>query len=152
MQRHVLTQNISVLYLPVSDKSVPIPLYSCAISAGFPSPADDHIERKLDLNEYVIENPAATFFAKAAGDSMEPGGIFDGDLLVIDRSIQPRHGRVVVAAVNGEMLVKRLLWGPNNTTFLVADNPAYPSIEITEYCEVVFWGVVTNVVHRMRRR
>ena len=135
----------------VRSTCCPLPLYGCAVSAGFPSPADDHIERTLDLNEYVIQNPAATFFAKASGDSMEPGGIFDGDLLIIDRSIKIRSGRVVIAAVNGEMLVKRLIWGQNDRTFLVADNPAYPSIEITEYCEVVFWGVVTYVVHRIRK-
>ena len=146
----ISSQDSAICYQPVCDRSIDIPLYSCAVSAGFPSPADDHLEGELDLNKYIIENPAATFFARAAGDSMEPGGIFDGDLLIVDRSIKARHGRVVVAAVNGEMLVKRLHIGEK--TLLMADNPAYLSIELTEFCEVIVWGVVTYVVHQMRKR
>lgn len=127
----------------------PIPLYGCAVSAGFPSPADDHLDKKLDLNELLIENPAATFFVRATGDSMEPAGIFDGDILIVDRSIKAKNGRVIVAVVNGELTVKRVQhYGLK--TFLAADNTKYPPIEITEFCELHCWGVVIHVLHKMR--
>ncbi|MEM9151528.1 MAG: translesion error-prone DNA polymerase V autoproteolytic subunit [Cyanobacteria bacterium P01_F01_bin.3] len=148
-EQEIPTSNIEAIYRCLLEKGVALPLYDSAVSAGFPSPADDHLDRELDLNELLIEHPAATFFARAAGNSMEPAGIFDGDLLVVDRSLKPRDGRVVVAAVNGELTVKRVRhFGLK--TFLDADNKAYQPIEITEFCEVVYWGVVTNVIHRMR--
>jgi DNA polymerase V len=134
-----------------SGSKIELPLYGCRLSAGFPSPADDHIEKTLDLNTHLIENPAATFFARACGNSMEPGGIFDGDLLIVDRSIKPKDGRVVVVALNGEMVVKRLRTIVDKT-FLFADNTIYSPIEITEFCCFHFWGVVTASIHRMRSR
>ena len=92
----------------VPYQSYELPLYSCAVSAGFPSPADDHIDQQIDLNTYIVENPAATFFVRVSGDSMEPAGIFDGDILVVDRSLKFKNNRIVVAAVNGELTVKRI--------------------------------------------
>ena len=85
------------------------PLFMCGVSAGFPSPADDYIERLLDLNELLIKNPPATFFVKVAGDSMTGAGINDGDILIVDRSIEATNRKIVIAAVNGELTVKRLV-------------------------------------------
>jgi DNA polymerase V len=126
--------------------SYDIALYSCPISAGFPSPADDYLEGKLDLNQYLIEHPAATFFVRVTGDSMIGSGIHADDMLIVDRSLEAKDGRVVIAVVNGELLVKRLKID-GNQVFLVADNPHYPLLRITEAMEFQVWGVVTNVIH-----
>ena len=139
------------MFLQVAGGKVELPLYGCRLSAGFPSPADDYIEKTLDLNAHLIENPAATFFARAYGNSMEPGGIFDGDLLIVDRSIEPSNGRVVVVALNGEMLVKRLRITLDGT-FLLADNRNYSPIEVTEFCSFHFWGVVKASIHMMKSK
>jgi DNA polymerase V len=149
--RNSASANVTKVFRYESGRKIELPLYGCHLSAGFPSPADDHIEKTLDLNTHLIENPAATFFARACGNSMEPGGIFDGDLLIVDRSIKPKDGRVVVVALNGEMVVKRLRTIVDKT-FLFADNTIYSPIEITEFCCFHFWGVVTASIHRMRSR
>lgn len=135
-------------YRYVSYHSFEIPLYGSAVSAGFPSPADDHIEACLDLNDLIITNPPATFFVRASGDSMAGVGIFDGDFLVVDRSIPPRDNRVVVAAIDGELLVK-IYREQASGIFLVAANRNYPMLKLDESQEVVFWGVVTTVIHRI---
>ena len=82
--------------------------YNCSVTAGFPSPADDYLEDKLDLNEYLIKHPAATFFVRVAGDSMINAGIYNNDIIIVDRSIKPKHGKIVVAALDGQMTIKRL--------------------------------------------
>ncbi len=125
-----------------------LPLYSSTVRAGFPSPADDYIERKLDLNTHLIKHPAATFFVKAAGDSMINAGIQSGDMLVVDRSLEATHGRVVIAAINGELTVKRLS-RQHNQVKLLAENPAYAPIDITDEQDLVIWGVVTHVIHQV---
>lgn len=117
------------------------------VSAGFPSPAADHEERRLDINEYLVRNPISTFFFPVQGDSMEGGQIFDGDVLVVDRSVKASHGSVVVAFVDGERLVKRL-WNRGGRVALVAENPAYPPLEIREGSELVVWGVVIGKFRR----
>ena len=117
------------------------------VSAGFPSPAADHEERRLDINEYLVRNPISTFFFPVQGDSMEGGQIFDGDVLVVDRSVKASHGSVVVAFVDGERLVNRL-WNRGGRVALVAENPAYPPLEIREGSELVVWGVVIGKFRR----
>jgi DNA polymerase V len=126
--------------------SYKIPLYGCTVRAGFPSPADDYIESYLDLNSHLISHPASTFFVRASGDSMIKAGIADGDLLIVDRSIEPTHGRIVIAAVNGELTVKRLSLNTGQTQ-LLPENDHYPPITITEELELVIWGVV---IHNIR--
>lgn len=126
----------------------PLPLYTCAVSAGFPSPADDYVEKTLDLNEHLIKNPPATFFVKVTGDSMVDAGIFDGDLLVVDRSLEPRHHKVVVAALDGQLTVKRL-YKKAGEMWLMPENSAYEPIEVTAELTVTIWGVVTNVIHSL---
>ena len=123
------------------------PLLSSRVEAGFPSPADDHVERTLDLNEELITHPAATFFLRAGGRSMQGAGIHDGDLLVVDRSVPSENGTVVVAVVDGEFTVKRLR-RTSAGMILAAEHPDYPPISIGSETDVRIWGVVTWVLHR----
>lgn len=123
-----------------------IPLYGCSVRAGFPSPADDYIEMHLDLNAHLIKHPAATFFVTASGDSMSGAGIASGDMLVVDRSLEATHGKIVIAAINGELTVKRLS-RIGDKVQLLPENTHYKPIEITGDEELVIWGVVTHVIH-----
>jgi DNA polymerase V len=125
---------------------VPLPLFTGKVAAGFPSPADDYIEKTLDLNELLVQKPAATFFARAQGESMLGAGIHHNDILVVDRSIEPVPGKIVICALNGELTVKRLEHDGKQWK-LKAENPAYPDIAIHEELDMVVWGVVTNVIH-----
>ena len=124
------------------------PLFLDAVSAGFPSPADDYVERGLDLNEHLIDNPAATFMVRVCGDSMVDAGILDGDILVVDRSREGTPGRIVVAVVDGELTVKRLL-RRGSVWLLAPENEAYAPIEIAPGRELLVWGVVIGVVRRV---
>ena len=126
-----------------------IPMFSDAVAAGFPSPATDYCERKLDLNELCIQKPAATYFVRAQGDSMIDAGIFPGDVLVIDRSIDASHGDIVIAAVNGELTVKLLETKPQ--TRLVPMNNQHAAIVIPEGADLEIFGVATNVIHSLRK-
>ncbi|MBX9770731.1 MAG: translesion error-prone DNA polymerase V autoproteolytic subunit [Candidatus Obscuribacterales bacterium] len=128
------------------SESAEMPALASPITAGFPSPADDYVEKKLDLNEHLVKNRQATFFLRVSGDSMVGAGIHDGDLLIVDRSITPTHRKVVVAVVEGELLVKRLL-RDNEKILLAAENTNYQPIEITDDMHFEVWGVVTNVIH-----
>lgn len=131
--------------LPDSQK---LPLFLSAVQAGWPSPADDYIDQQINLHEMLVRNPAATFFLRAAGDSMIGCGIHDGDLLVVDRSREAAHNRVVIAALDGELLVKKII-RRGNRTFLAPANPEYPEIDITNREYVHLWGIVTYVVHKL---
>jgi DNA polymerase V len=122
-----------------------LPLYGSRIAAGFPSPADDHLEKPIDLNEHLAPHPAATFVVRVAGDSMVGAGIQNGDLLVVDRAREARSESIVVAVVDGELTVKRLRI-ENGKIWLVPENPAYPPIEIRENAELVIWGVVAHAI------
>ena len=125
-----------------------LPLDSGKVSAGFPSPAADYEDRRLDINTYLVRNPVSTFFFPVEGRSMEGAEIFDGDVLVVDRSIAPRHGHIVVAFVNGERLVKRLFLRAGRVA-LVAENKAYAPIEIREGLELIVWGVAVGKFKRL---
>ena len=128
------------------SKSCSLPLALCRVEAGFPSPADDYMEGSLDLNDHIIKHPSATYFVKASGDSMIGAGIFNGDLLIVDRSLEASSGKVVIAEVDGQLTVKRLLKLSDGFS-LQSENPSYPPIELQEGNEVVVWGVVTHVIH-----
>lgn len=125
--------------------ALPLPLYTSRIAAGFPSPADDHLEAPLDLNEHLVKHPSATFVVKVDGDSMTGAGIYNGDLLVVDRSLEAKSGSIVVAVVNGELTVKRLVIERRRAR-LVPENPAYKPIGIRDGLDVVIWGVVAHVI------
>lgn len=122
------------------------PLYSCPVSAGFPSPADDYLEGQLDLNQYLVQHPTATFFVRVTGESMLGAGIHPNDILIVDRSLEASTGKVIIAVVNGELLVKRLKLSEEKI-YLVAENPDYPPLMVTEMMDFEVWGVVTNVIH-----
>ncbi len=132
----------------VESKGHALPLYSCAVQAGFPSPADDHMDGKLDLNKHLIKHPTATFFVKATGESMINAGIHSGDILVVDRSLEPKHGKIVIAAIDGQLTVKRL-HKEGNETCLMPENDDFLPIIIEEGSEMVIWGVVTSVLHEV---
>lgn len=121
------------------------PRMSHSVRAGFPSPADDYVEKRIDLNEELIQHREATFFLRVRGHSMIGAGIDDGDELIVDRAIAPEHNRIVVAAVDGELTVKRF-YRRNDVIKLMAENPQYPDIEFKSEQEMVIWGVVTRVI------
>jgi DNA polymerase V len=139
--------SIAAIYSLEQKTRVIRPLFSSGVSAGFPSPAEDHIDRKLDLNDLLIQNPAATFFVRVAGDSMIGAGINHGDILVVDRSLQAVHGKIVIAIIHGELTVKQLM-GKDASWQLVAANPAYPAVDISEEIGCEIWGVVTSVIRQ----
>lgn len=137
------------MYLPALDPPLLfIPLGAAKVSAGFPSPAADYEDKRLDINAYLVRNPVSTFFFPVQGDSMQGAEIFDGDILVVDRSIKAAHGQIVVAFVDGERLVKRL-HNRQGRVALVAENPAYPPLEIRGEMELVVWGVVIGKFKRL---
>lgn len=128
--------------------TLPLPLYASRIQAGFPSPADDYIETALDLNQLLIKNPPATFFVRVSGDSMINAGIHDNDILIVDRSINPKNDAIVIAVLDGELTVKRLII--NKTGYILQpENPNYHPIVISSESDLTIWGVVTNVIHRV---
>ena len=144
--------NVKIFDLPYSSSdqssysNPELPLYSCKISAGFPSPADDHLERNLDLNSHLVKHPAATFFVRVTGDSMIGAGINDNDILIVDRSLKPSHGKIVIAVVDGNMTVKRL-YKESGKLILMPENTLYKPIEIKEDMNIEIWGVVVTAIH-----
>lgn len=131
----------------VENKFYRLPFFGHTISAGFPSPAGDEMEA-LDLNDLLIKHPAATFFLRVSGTSMIKVGIHPNDILIVDRSLTASNGKIVIASVDGELTVKRLR-SETHRTQLIAENDAYPPIEITGEMDFRIWGVVTNVIHAL---
>ncbi len=127
-------------------QDLPLPLFASTVSAGFPSPADDYIETALDLNEFLIKRPAATFFVRVSGQSMIGAGINPGDILIVDRSMSPKNNSIVIAVLNGELTVKRMVLDQEKVK-LLPENPNFPTIEIQEGMDFTVWGVVTTVIH-----
>ncbi|ACX95728.1 Peptidase S24/S26A/S26B, conserved region [Halothiobacillus neapolitanus c2] len=125
-----------------------LPLFGYRIAAGFPSPADDYVEERIDLNRHLIRHKEATFFLRVQGDSMINAGIHDGDMLIVDRAIEPVSGKIVIAALDGELTVKRLS-ASGGVVRLLPENPDYPVIEIGAEQELVVWGVVIHVIHAL---
>ena len=123
-----------------------LPLYLSPVKAGFPSPADDYLDKKLDLNEFLIKHPTSTFFVKVKGDSMIKAGIHSGDILVVDRSLEPKDKKIVIAVVNGEFTVKRVQKKASKL-YLISENDNYQPIEIKEDTDFEVWGVVIHVIH-----
>ena len=129
--------------------SLRLPLVSASVEAGFPSPADDHLERGIDLNEELIRNPAATFLVRVKGDSMRDAGIHAGDVLIVDKSLTPTDRKIVVAMIDGNFTVKRFR-KCGVQVFLEAENPDFPPIEVTEGQELSIFGVVSYIIHQAR--
>jgi len=132
------------------EKSISLirPLLGSHVPAGFPSPAQDYIEASIDLNEYLIVHPNTTFFIRVEGFSMINAGIHPDDLLIVDRSIEASHNKIVIAIVDGELTVKRLHIA-EDCYWLIPDNPDFSSIKIVEGIDFIVWGVVTHVIHKV---
>jgi len=126
-----------------------LPLFAFKVPAGFPSPAEDYADSRLDLNDYLIEHEAATFYVRVQGHSMTGAGILDGDIIAVDRSLEPRQGDVVVAVIDGELTIKEL-HREGTTVTLRARNPEFQPIEFKIGQELVIWGVVKGVVRKLR--
>lgn len=138
------------MQLPVIGAALSqLPLFGYAVPAGFPSPADDYIEDRLDLNQLLVQNKSATFFLRVKGDSMINAGINDGDIIVVDKSLKPEDRSVVVAVIDGDLTVKRLLWR-NGVAELHSENPKYQPIRFKDGQELTIWGVVTSAVHTVK--
>ena len=125
-----------------------VPYILSRISAGFPSPADDYIENNLSISELLIKNQLSTFLMKASGESMIEAGINDGDVLVVDRSLEARSRDIVIAIFEGNLTVKRLIIKADGSAILKSENPLYKNILISEYTELEIWGVVTSSIHQ----
>ncbi len=118
-----------------------------SVPAGFPSPAEDFVEEKLNLDKYLIKNPPSTFFVRVAGDSMTGAGIYPDDILIVDRSLEPKNKDVIIALLEGEFTVKRFV-KHNGKCYLKPENAAYKAVEIPQDRTFMIWGVVTNVIHK----
>jgi len=132
---------------PKTDAPCSVALFLSSVKAGFPSPADDFMEQQLDLNEHLIQHPAATFFVRVNGESMKGADIHQGDILVVDRSLEATNGRIVIAVINGEFTVKRLRI-ENGSIQLEAEHPCYPPIRIESGWDFQVWGIVTYIIHQ----
>ena len=134
-------------YSAETTTELKIPLFESGVSAGFPSPADDYLDLPIDLNEFLIKHPAATFYVRVKGNSMEGAGIRNGDLLIVDRAEEPRNKSIVLGVINGEFTVKRIK-KKGSELYLMPDNPEFKPIKIDNNMDFQVWGVVTYVVHK----
>jgi len=142
-----LETSVKAVYTFSKGKSLSRPLLGSHVPAGFPSPAQDYIEASLDLNEYLITHPNATFFVRVEGFSMVEAGILPDDLLIVDRSIEAVNNKIVIALVDGELTVKRLKI-IDGFYWLVPENPEFRAICVDENIDFIIWGVVTYVIHK----
>ena len=119
-------------------------------AAGFPSPAENYIEERLDLNKYLIKNKESSFFVRVSGDSMINVGIFDNDILIVDRSLTPIKQSIVLVSIDGELVIKRLVKDQSSNYYLKSENNNYPNIQLNSNTDTIIWGVVTYVIHNLR--
>lgn len=148
IQLYKIKNTTQLCFYSLAEKtSIKMPLYSSTVSAGFPSPADDYLELSLDLNQHLIKHPSATFYVRVKGDSMVDAGIYDGDLLIVDKSLEPKNDSIVVCVVNGEFTVKKLK-KTGEKLYLIPQNPRYNPTQISEEMEFQVWGVVTYTIHK----
>jgi DNA polymerase V len=140
---------VSIIPITKSLSQLSLKLFSSSVAAGFPSPAEDHADQSLDLNEHLIPRPSATYFARANGDSMEGVGIYTRDLLVVDRSLKPEQGSTVIASVDGQLTCKIL---DIKAQCLRAANPNYAPIALPEETDLIIEGVVIHAIHHLRWR
>jgi len=136
----------AIIYIPDLSTALSPPLFVARVEAGFPSPAEDYIEGKLDLNKHLIRHPAATFFVRVAGDSMIDAGIHPGDILIVDRALEPADKKIVIAVINGELTVKRIRITGEKIT-LVPANRNYAPIRVEGEMDFEIWGIATSVIH-----
>ena len=145
-----LGHGVTLHLVPLDAPGLPMPLVGRLVPAGFPSPADDYLDGEIDLGGYLIQRPAATFLMRVTGESMRGAGILDGDLVVVDRSVEPQSGHIVVAVLDGGLTIKRLRRVRGGHAVLVAENPDFPEFVIGEEAPAELWGVVVGVVRKLR--
>ena len=119
-------------------------------AAGFPSPAENYIEEQLDLNKYLIKNRESSFFVRVSGDSMINVGIFDNDILIVDRSLTPVRQSIILASIDGELVIKKLIKNKLKNYYLKSENNNYPDIKLNSNSDTMIWGVVTYVLHSLK--
>lgn len=136
------------IYSADTDSELNLPFISTGISAGFPSPALDFIDLSIDLNRHLIKHPSSTFYGRVKGDSMIEAGIHDGDLLVIDKSLDPKDDKIAVCYIDGEFTLKRIKI-EKDCCWLLPANPKYQPIKVTEENDFLIWGIVTHVIKKM---
>jgi DNA polymerase V len=141
--------NVEYLGVPVQGAKLALPLFDGSVPAGFPSPAEDYAEETLDLNTYLVDHEAATFYVRVKGHSMTGAGILDGDILAVDRALEARHGDIVLAVIDGELTVKELSI-ENGWVRLLPHHPDFPPIDFKTGQELTIWGVVKGVVRKLR--
>lgn len=134
-------------YTPDFSTSAKLLFVDGGLRAGFPSPADDFLEVKIDFNKEYIKNQDATFYARVKGNSMKNAGIFDGDVLVIDRSLEPQNNKIAVCVIDGEFTVKRIK-KERGVVWLIPENEEFKPIKVTEENEFIVWGIVTAAIKR----
>ena len=144
----MLTQNKLSFFIPNTESNLEMPYISSGIKAGFPSPAADFDGTRVSIDQIVVKNALATFYAKANGNSMTGAGIDDGDILVIDKSIEPQDGKIAVCFIDGEFTVKRIKV-QENSLLLLPENKLFEPIEITQENDFIIWGIVTFVVKKL---
>ncbi len=153
IKRYIIQSETNNIFDIKATKSLlsyqPLKLFEHKVPAGFPSPADDHIEKKLDLNDYLIKQKEATFFVRIKGDSMIDAGIHDNDIVIVDKSQKASNGDIVLASIDGEFTVK-LLSSYKSKYRLLAANEKYKPIEINESMQFEVWGVVTGAVRKFK--
>lgn len=141
-----------IIYSTDSSSTLPLPFAIERIQAGFPSPAEGTFDKAIDLNKELIKHPASTFLGRVKGNSMRDAGIEDGDILIIDKSLQPRNGDVAVCFLDGEFTVKRIrLDKKENALWLVPENPQYSSIKVTSENDFIIWGIVVYSIKNHRK-
>jgi DNA polymerase V len=144
----MLAQNKLSFFIPNTESNLEMPYISSGIKAGFPSPAADFDGTRVSIDQIVVKNALATFYAKANGNSMTGAGIDDGDILVIDKSIEPQDGKIAVCFIDGEFTVKRIKV-QENSLLLLPENKLFEPIEITQENDFIIWGIVTFVVKKI---
>lgn len=145
--KKLYSTNILEFYFADYTSELELPFVDAGIKAGFPSPADDFIELSIDLNKEYIKNRDTTFYAKVKGDSMKNAGIFDGDLLIIDKSLEPQNNNIAICQIDGEFTVKRIKI-EKDIVWLIAENEDYPPIKVTLENELIIWGIVTASIKK----
>lgn len=145
-----MKRNIEIHKIDISS-SLPLPYADEGVRAGFPSPAQDYLEQAIDLNKELIKHPASTFYGRVVGDSMRNEGIEEGDILIIDKSLELLDGDLAVCFIDGEFTVKRVRLEPD-VAWLVPSNPNYPLIKVTKENEFIVWGIVTYTIKKNRRK
>ena len=134
-------------FYSMDEKILDIPFYQSNVPAGFPSPAENFMDLDLNLQDYLVQHPSATFCVRVTGDSMQNAGIFSGDVMVVDRALEPKNNTIVLAVLDGEFTVKRIQ-KKGKELFLKPENKDFKAIKITEEMNFQVWGVVTHIIHK----